>query len=361
MTDMKRPITPRLITRRGLLRTGAAGATLLAAPAILSRRSQAADDKVIYVNSWGAGYTRALKDAVFGPFTAETGIEVRVVEPVSFAKLKATVEAKTWDFDVTAFSSTEYYRAKEVGLVEPLDDKLFDRSKVNPICIFDEGVKAAVSSAQLIYRKDKFPNGGPRNWADFWDVKKFPGPRSLTATPQTSLAFALLADGVPKEQLFPMDIDRAFKSLDKIKPHIKVWWTQAGQSEQLIKDGEVDMMSILSQRMPSLIQAGVPLTVVWDGAQSDTGVWFAAKGTPRKAAAMKFLEVFSQPKPQAGFCAAQSLGPSNPDALKFMTPEDVANSPTSPEHAKVSFTPDAAWLSPRLPKIQERFAEWLAT
>lgn len=121
------------------------------------------------------------------------------------------------------------------------------------------------------------------------------------------------------------------------------------------------MMSILSQRMPSLIQAGVPLTVVWEGAQADTGIWFAAKDTPRKAAAMKFLEFFCQPEPQAGFCAAQSLGPPNPDALKFMKPEDVANSPSSPEHEKVTFKLDAAWLSPRLPKIQERFAEWLAS
>ena len=35
---------------------------------------------------------------------------------------------------------------------------------------------------------------------------------------------ALVADGVPKDKLYPLDLDRAFKKLDEIKPHIKVWW-----------------------------------------------------------------------------------------------------------------------------------------
>jgi putative spermidine/putrescine transport system substrate-binding protein len=57
---------------------------------------------------------------------------------------------------------------------------------------------------------------------------------------------------VPPDKLYPMDIEPAFKKLDQIKPHIKVWWTQGNQSQQLIRDGEIDMMSIWNARASEL-------------------------------------------------------------------------------------------------------------
>jgi len=349
------------VSRRTLIKTGAASALVLAAPAIVSRESLAADE-ILYVNTWGGGWTAAQRTTMFAPFTAKTGIQIRTVEPVSFAKLKATIEAKTWEFDVTSFSSIEYYRAKAEGLVEPMDWKLFDKSKVNPACLEDEGCKSSVLGTVLIYNKNKFPNGGPKTWADFWDVKKFPGSRALNSTaPQTQIAFALLADGVPRDKISPFDLDRAFKSLDKIKPHIKVWWTQSAQSEQIFKDGEVDMMSIWSSRLANLTKAGAPYAVSWDGSQNDTGVWFMTKNTPRKAAAIKWMEFLCEPKPHGEFCEAQNLGPSNPDALKYMSAEAIALSPSAPEHEAVSFKQNSPWLGPQLSKISERFSEWLAS
>ncbi len=349
-----------ILSRRTLIRTAAAF-PLVAAPALISRRSLAADDKILYVNTWGGAWTAAQRTTMFAPFTAKTGIEIKVVEPVSFPKLKATVDAKTWDFDVTSFASVEYFRAKNEGLVEPMDWKLFDKSKVNPACLLDEGVKSIVLGTPFIYRKDKYPNP-PKSWADFFDVQKFPGFRALNSTaPQTTLAFALLADGVPKDKLYPLDLDRAFKKLNTIKSHIKVWWTQTGQSEQIFRDGEVDMMSIWSSRIISLMKTGVPVDVVWEGSQNDTGVWFMVKGTPRKEAAVKWMEFLCEPKPHGEFCEAMTYGPSNPDALKFMSPEAVAMSPSNAEHEKQSFQQDAAWVVPNLPKIQERFQEWMTS
>jgi putative spermidine/putrescine transport system substrate-binding protein len=70
----------------------------------------------------------------------------------------------------------------------------------------------------LAYRKDKFPHGGPKNWADFWDVKKFPGNRSMLHNAVRAAQFALVADGVSPDKIFPMDVDRAFKKLDTAAP-----------------------------------------------------------------------------------------------------------------------------------------------
>ena len=106
------------------------------------------------------------------------------------------------------------------------------------VAIMPKGVYTTV----LGYRKDAFPGGkGPQNWVDFWDAKKFPGPRTLRDSPVDNLEFALMADGVAPDKLYPLDIDRAFKKLDAIKPHISVWWKTGAQSAQLLVDKEAIM------------------------------------------------------------------------------------------------------------------------
>jgi putative spermidine/putrescine transport system substrate-binding protein len=72
-------------------------------------------------------------------------------------------------------------------------------------------------------------------------VWALPGARSLFNRSFTSLAFALLADGVPAAELYPTDIDRAFRKLDRIKPHIKVWWTPRVRSVRRPPRAEVDL------------------------------------------------------------------------------------------------------------------------
>ena len=76
-------------------------------------------------------------------------------------------------------------------------------------------------------------------WADFWNVEAFPGKRSLPDNPSITLPLALLADGIPIDKIYPIDLDRAFASLKKIRPHVSVWWTSAGQSVQVLQDKEV--------------------------------------------------------------------------------------------------------------------------
>ena len=345
-------------TRRRILRAG--GLALIAAPHVGSRRAQA-EEQVLFVNTWGGSWTAAEESAYFKPFTAETGITVRTVAPVSFAKLKAQVQSGTYEWDVSSANIVEFAQAVREGLVEPIDKSIADPAKFPPGNITDFGAAGMTLATCLVYRTDRFPDGGPQSWADFWDVKKFPGARCLFNRSFTSLAFALLADGVPADKLYPMDIDRAFRKLDQIKPHIKVWWTQGNQSQQLIADGEVDMIGMWNARAQELIDRGAPLKIVWNGAENYGGYWYAPKGTPRAKLAFRFLDVVSRAKPQADFVNLLPYGPSHPKAFDFISRETAAKLPTSPEHLRVSHFPDAKWLAPRLPEIRERFSQWLAS
>src|SRR2546428_262931 len=204
-------------------------------------------------------------------------------------------------------------------------------------------------------------------WGGSWTAaqeaavfKKFPGNRSMLNNAVRTAQFALVADGVPPDKVFPMDVDRAFRKLDQIKPHVKVWWTQGNQSQQLMRDGEVDMMVMWNARASELAQQGHPVELVWHGATITTTMWGVAKNAPNRKLAWEFLQFAVQAKPQADFANRLFYGPTNPDAFKYVSAEVARQLPTYPENAKVAIRPDTVWEADNTAKIQERFTQWLA-
>ena len=208
---------------------------------------------------------------------------VQTVAPVSYAKLKAQVQSGRSRMDVTEINQSEWLRAEREGLIEPIDWTVVQKDKLFPDAVFfANGISYCALGTNLCYRKDKFPNGGPQSSVDFWDVRKFPGARSLYNSAPRSLAFALLADGVPPDKLYPMDIDRGFRKLDQIKPHIKVWWTQGNQSQQLIRNGEIDAIAIWNARASELAAQGLPSSSCGTRAQPSITMWGVAERAPNR-------------------------------------------------------------------------------
>ena len=200
--------------RRRLLGGAGSLATTALAPLLVTERT-VAQTRTLYVNSWGGSYTAAEEAAYFKPFTAATGIQIRTITPVSFARIKAQVQTGNYQFDMTSVNSMLWLRASREGLAEPIDWTVINRDALSADAIVADGhgVACNILGTNLCYRKDKFPNGGPRSWADFWDVENFPGTRSLCSSDAPrSMIFALLADGVPHHQLYPLHIDRAFRN-----------------------------------------------------------------------------------------------------------------------------------------------------
>jgi putative spermidine/putrescine transport system substrate-binding protein len=346
---------PRISRRRVVCGTAAA----LAGP-FLPRRA-IAQARTLYVNTWGGSWTAAEDAAYFKPFAEATGIRIRTVAPVSYAKLKAQVATRSYEWDLTSIEQGELRRAEKEGLIEPIDWSILQKDKLYPGAAFANGIGGCALGTNLVYRTDKFPNGGPKTWADFWDVDRFPGPRAMINNPVRALAFALVADGVPPDQVFPLDVERAFRKLDRIKRHIKVWWTQGNQSQQLLRDGEVHLMAMWNARASELKAQGVPVELVWHGATVHTTMWCVAKGAPNRDLAWQFIQFAVQPRPQAEFCNRLYYGPANPEAFQFINPAIADQMPTYPQNAKVTVRPDAEWFADHAAAVQERFAQWLAT
>ena len=342
-------------SRRHIL--AGAGAAVVLSPFV--HRAKAAG--VLYVNTWGGPWEAAAREFLLDPFTKKTGIEIKTVSPVSFAKLAAQVRTGVYEFDVTTLGVAELGRANQAKLLDTYDASKIPTSSLWSGAVNLNGVNSHAFANVIAYRKDKFPNGGPKTWAEFWDTGKFPGPRCLQNYPARVLAFALMADGVPRDRLFPYDIDRAFKSLDRIKKDIRVWWSQSPQSQQLIRDGEVDVIGMWNTSAQALQTQGVPLHIEYGEAVIDIAAWAVAKGSPRTREAWQFIEFAVAPEQLAKFSQRNNYGPMNPGALQFVAPDVARLMPTAPENLSRSVVLDAEKLLPQLDVIAKRFEQWLAS
>jgi len=352
-------MTKRLdrFSRRSLLKATLAGTAIVVAPWV--RRVDAAE--VLYVNTWGGAWEESAKKHIFAPFTKETGVEIRTISPVSVAKLAAQAKTGAYEFDVTTLGGGDIVRANKAAIIDPITDKEASEMGLWKDAVFQNGVASHAFATVIAYRKDKFPNGGPTSWAEFWDTIKFPGPRSLQKYAARILPIALLADGVPIDKLYPLDAERAFKSLEKIKPSIRVWWTQGPQSQQLLRDGEVHVIGIWNGRIQELIEQGSPSELVWNQEEIDRAYWVVAKGTPRAEIARKYIKVAVSPEALAGFCTDANYGPLNPAAFSQIPDKDAVKMPTYPAHYKLGFEQDVLNAGVDLDAMTKRFDQWLAS
>ena len=108
-----------------------AGAAAAFGPLIITDRT-IAQTRTLYVNSWGGSFTAAQEVAYFKPFTALTGIQIRTVTPVSYGKIKAQVQTRRYEFDMTSINSMQWLRATREGLGEPIDWSVVNKDRIPP-------------------------------------------------------------------------------------------------------------------------------------------------------------------------------------------------------------------------------------
>lgn len=189
---------------------------------------------------WGGTNTDARIEKNIKPFEEKTGIKVTVVTPSDYAKLIAMVENGTTEWDVMNCDAYWGVYAGKKGYLEPIDYKTVTE-KLDKAVELEHVVGAEVYDSVISYNSDKYTaDSAPKSWTDFYDLQKFPGKRAVWQYPVTVLESALLADGVPMDKLYPLDLDRAFAKLDTIKGSI-VWWTKGAQPAQMLSTGEADI------------------------------------------------------------------------------------------------------------------------
>lgn len=337
----------------------AGGGAALAWLALGARGAHAAKDQVV-ITGYGGNYQDAQRQAYFEPFARATGLKVIEVTGPEGAILKAQAERGRVEWDVVCFSTRRLASAVEAGLMEKLDLRLIRTADLFPEAVKEYGVATDFYSTGLAYSAAKYPGGRhPRSWAEFWDVKAVPGRRGLRAEAPFNIEFALLADGVPRDKLYPLDVERAYRKLDQIKPHITVWWKEIAQAVQLLVDGELDLCSVPQGRIADLVAKGRPLGVEFSGAGYDLDIWTIPKNAPNREGAHRFIDFASGAEPQKAFVERFPYGPTNRKVFAALSKERQALLPSAPGNFERTFRFDGDWWGPRLSKENERFKRWL--
>lgn len=318
------------------------------------------------VVSWGGSYQDAQRKAYFEPFVKATGI--KLVEDSwdgGIGTLRAKVQGGAVPWDVVQVEAEELSIGCDEGLLLELDwAKLGGGDAFLPAAVSDCGVGAILWSTVLAYDASKFPSGGPRSWADFWDVEKFPGKRALRKGPKYNLEFALIADGVPVNEVYdvlrtPQGVERAFDKLSELKPHL-IWWEAGAQPPQLLASGEVTMTSVYNGRLDAPRKEGKDFRIVWPGSIYAVDSWVILKGSPKVEEAMQLIAFMSAPENQKKLPRYISYGVTNKAATKEIPPEILANLPSAPENLKGAIPIDVQFWTDHIDELNKRFNAWAA-
>lgn len=342
------------LNRRAVL----AGLAAAGATATMPFGSQAQAGKVVFAN-YGGSWEQAMRRAWFDPFTKDTGVQVVSASGNNLGRLQAMVEAKRTEWDVVEGTPELARLGAERGLLEPLDFSVIDRSQaVDRKELFsDYSIPEVTFGRLLIYNKKLGPI--TRDWTALFDVKKFPGKRTLWNRAESGiLEIALLADGVPADKLYPLDVPRALKKLGEIREHI-LWFETVTQSEQYMRDGQAVMGVLADGRAQNVIAAGVDVETVPEAVIMTWSVFVVPKGAPNKENAMKLLAHIFTLKSQVAIATEYNYGPVFPKALEQLPPDRlnvISGGPAS--QGKAVFL-NADWWGANLQSTTEQFQKWM--
>ncbi len=327
----------------------------VAAVAGLLVQAPARAEESITLANYGGAWATALSQAELKPIEKLLGITIREVTINSMSEVKLQVDAGAVEIDIADMGTSECVLGVQQGLWEKLDYGVIDASGLDQNLVTDYWVGGpSYYSTVLAWNTETYGDNPPKTWADFWDVEKFPGARGLWNFPVTSLEFALLADGVAPDKLYPLDVERAFKKLREIKPHITVWWGNGAQAAQLLNDGEVDMESIWNGRATTAIKNGAKAAFTFNQGLLDSDCLVIPKGSKKKALAMKVINLILTADLQANLPALIDYGPVNLKAFETgkISAADAKASNSSPENVKTQILQRSDWWGENLDRIQ---------
>ena len=330
--------------------------TLIAA-ALCSVALPAMAEETVSYASYGGAYQEGVRKAILDHLPADH--DMKVVDYVlasGIRDIRTKVKANAVDIDVAELYGGLCDSAAKEGLLVPLDySKIPNAAGIPEHLRHEHWIGFTAYSTVLAYNTEVYGDNPPKNWADFFDVEKFPGSRSIGGTyPSTNMEIALLADGVPKDKIYPLDMERSVKKWSEFKPNLTVRWSTGAQATQLATAQEVDMIAIWAARIEAAIKEGAPYAYTLQDAVMDVECLVVPKNSPNPEGAMKLINHLLDPKYQANLPDHIPYGPMNQDAFKngLISPEKAAKVVTSTENLKKQLITDMPYWAENIEKAQ---------
>jgi putative spermidine/putrescine transport system substrate-binding protein len=319
-------------------------------------------EQTVTFASWGGAFQDALRTTMLGPAAKNLGIQVKEDTTNGIQDVRAQITARAVVWDVTEQELPTCETLKREGMLEPIDYSLINTDGISKDLINSDYVGFINFTKVIAYRKDKFGENGPKTWADFWDVKKFPGKRSMHGKVNYNLEASLMADGVAPADVYKVlatkeGQERAWKKLAEIVPHVTVWYRGGSQSAQLLRDGEVDIIHMGHNRVESVKASGIDVGYTFNGGTMDIDCLLVPKGAPNRTNAMKLINEMLSAQAQARLAKAMPLGPVNSGAFDtgILSAEEALLVNTHPNNYSKQLLIDPNFYIGQLDILTERF------
>jgi putative spermidine/putrescine transport system substrate-binding protein len=325
--------------------------SIAAAGLMLSATTSFADGELRIV-SWGGAYQKGQSLGIFQPAAKAMGITVKEDTYGGISDVKLMVKSGADKFDIFSSGAGGCASGAAEGVLEKLDYSVIDVSNHLPGMYSDYCAGADIFSVVAAWNTETYGENGPRSWADFYDLEKFPGSRAMRNKVDGQLEGALLADGVPMADIYTVldseeGIQRALDKIRTIKPSIAVWWSSGAQHAQLMKDGEVDMTTGWNGRFDVAKEDGAKVSYDWRTGIMDWEGYGIPKGAKNKDLAMDYIAEMMKPEYMAEFAKYITYGPTNGQVYELGLMEDARarQMPSHPDNAQHQLTLNQEWYA----------------
>ena len=338
--------------------------------------------------SWGGAYQASQVAAYAEPYSALTGVTITWDEGSNEAnaKLRAAAEAGNMTYDLIDVEGPDSQRACDEGLAVEIDfDAALAPGADGSTATVDFGTSGSiindcfvpqiVFSTTFGYRTDVAEWNGavPDDLCDVFDLVTFPGMRALEGRPKKNLEWALLCDGVAKEDLYDVlssegGVDRALAKLATIKDNV-IWWSAGAETPQLLADGEVVIGSTYNGRLFSaIVEQNQPIGMLWDWQVFDYDGWIVPEGLDeaRLNRVMHFLHFATDTQRLADQAKYISYGPARGSSQPLVSThatlgiEMAPHMPTNPANQKNYLVNNIEWWADNQDEVEAIFQNWLA-
>lgn len=321
-----------------------------------------ADAKELVVVNWGGDAVKGMQRSWVDPFLKKYPDRKATIDGTgpSTSRIRMMVDSKKVTWDVMDRNLHTALEIGPEGMLEPIDYSVVDKSKVRPEHAVEWGIGNYIYAMVLTYNTKKWGGMVPQNWADVWDVKKFPGTRAFRREADGQLEAALMADGVPYDKIYPIDMKRALDKLKQIKQHA-IFYNVIADGQNSFRNGEAHLGLLLNTRAWPLKQdtKGV-CDWTWNQGISWGACWMVPKGATGGKAIWDFINVSLDPAGQAELLKTNGYGPSNPEASKLLDAEWNKVNPGAPENYNKMLPGGIAWYAKNATKARQDLIDALA-
>ncbi|MEL6562993.1 MAG: extracellular solute-binding protein [Pseudomonadota bacterium] len=335
--------------------------------------------------SWGGAYQASQQNAYVAPYIEMNPGVTAVWDESSaeaVAKLRAMNEAGNVTWDVVDVVAADAIRLCDEGLALEIDadedlaaapDGTSASDDFGDLLVSDCFIPQIVYSTTFGYRTDLVGDTPPTEVCAVFDTETYPGKRSLEKRPINNMEWALLCDGVAKDDVYDVlateeGQQQALDKLDTIKDDV-IWWSAGADTPQLLADGEVIMGSTYNGRLFAAIEEqDQPIGMLWDAQVFDLDGWIIPAGLSpeREARARDFVKFATDTQRLADQAKYISYGPARASSAPLVGQHatlgiDMAqHMPTDPENAKNTFLYNYEFWADYRDDIDAKFQAWLA-